>query len=93
MSLARVVTFEGVGADRIAEMREGMQGDPPEGLPASEIVLLYDESASKATAIVFFDDDESYAAGDKVLDAMPTGDTTGRRTSVTKYEVAVRRST
>ena len=90
--LARVVTFEGVGADRIAEMRSRMEGAPPQGLPASELILLYDAAESKATAIVFFASEEDYAAGDAVLSAMPTGDTPGRRTSVAKYEVAVRRA-
>jgi hypothetical protein len=92
MTLARVVTFEDVGADRIAEMRTRMEGDRPEGLPATEIMLLYDEAESKATAIVFFDNEEDYAAGDRVLSAMPTGDTPGRRTSVQKLELVVRRT-
>ena len=33
MAFARVVTFEGVGKDRIEEMRKDMDGDPPEGCP------------------------------------------------------------
>jgi len=32
MALARVVTFEGVSSDRMAEMQKEMEsGDPPEG--------------------------------------------------------------
>lgn len=92
MTLARVVTFDGVGEDRIAQMREAMSGDRPEGLPASEIMLLYDAGASQATAVVFFESEEDYAAGDAVLSAMPTSETPGRRTSVTKYDVVVRRT-
>ena len=38
MAFARVVTFEGVGQDRIEEMRKSMEGEePPEGLPAKEM--------------------------------------------------------
>jgi hypothetical protein len=91
MALARVVTFEGVGKDRIEEMRREMQdGDPPEGLPAKEIIVLHDAEAEKSLAIVFFDTEDDYRQGDEVLNAMPTEDTPGRRTSVAKYEVPIR---
>ena len=33
MAFARVVTFEGVGKERIEEMRGEMEGDPPRGCP------------------------------------------------------------
>ena len=33
MAFARVVTFDGVGKDRIEEMRKDMDGDPPRGCP------------------------------------------------------------
>ena len=39
---------------------------------------------------VFFDSEDDYRRGDEILDAMPAGDTPGRRASVTKYDVAVR---
>ena len=39
-----------------------------------------------------FDNDEDYKRGDEALSAMPAGDTPGKRTSVTKYDVAVRMS-
>ncbi len=91
MAIARVVTFEGVGRERIDELRQRMnEGDRPEGLNASEMMVLHDADAQKSIAIVFFDNEEDYAAGDAVLDAMPTGDTPGTRTSVSKYDVAIR---
>ena len=40
--------------------------------------------------ILFFDTEDDYAQGDQALNAMPTGDTPGQRTSVTKCDVAVR---
>ena len=42
--------------------------------------------------IVFFETEEDYRRGDEALNAMSMGDTPGRRTSVTKYEVAARMS-
>lgn len=93
MALARVVSFEGVGKDRTEEMKREMQeGDPPEGMPATEFILLHDPAEDRSLAIVFFENDDDYRRGHEVLDAMPAGDTPGRRTSVTKYDVVVRRS-
>jgi hypothetical protein len=92
MAFARVVTFEGVGKDRIEEMRGEMQGDQPEGLPAKEIIVLHDPDAEKSVVIVFFDNEDDYRQGDEVLNAMPAGDTPGNRTSVEKYEVPIRRT-
>jgi hypothetical protein len=91
VALARVVSFEGVTKERIEEMkREMAEGERPEGLPASELIVLHDPEAEKSLAIVFFETEDDYKQGDEALNAMPTGDTPGRRTSVTKYEVAHR---
>jgi len=91
MALARVVSFEGVGKDRMEEMsREMTEGQPPEGFPPAEVVVLHDSDAEKAVAIVFFENEDDYRRGDEILGAMPAGDTPGRRTSVTKYDVAIR---
>ena len=93
MALARVVTFDGVSKDRAAEMQRQIgEGERPEGLPASEIIVLHDPEAEKALVLVFFDNEDDYRQGDEALSAMPAGDTPGRRASVTKYEVNVRRS-
>jgi len=91
MALARVVTFEGVDKDRIEEMkREMSEGDPPEGLPAKEMLVLHDPEASRSLVVIFFDNDEDYRKGDEFLSAMPAGDTPGKRTSVSRYDVALR---
>ena len=72
-------------------MRQEMEGgERPDDVPATEIVVLHDADASKSLAIVFFDNEEDYAKGDAALNAMPAGDTPGQRTSVTKYDVAIR---
>jgi hypothetical protein len=91
MALARVVSFDGVGKDRIEEVKREMQeGGRPAEVPATEIVVLHDADAEKSLVILFFDTEDDYRRGDEVLSAMPASDTPGRRTSVTKYEVAVR---
>jgi hypothetical protein len=51
---------------------------------------LHDAEAERSLVVVFFDSEEDYKTGDEALNAMPTGDTPGRRTSVTKYDVAIR---
>ena len=94
MALARVVTFDGVDKDRMEEMKREMQGqERPEGVPATEIVVLYDEDAEQSMVILFFDSEEDYNRGDEALSAMPAGDTPGQRTGVAKYEVAMRMAT
>ncbi|HEY4237044.1 MAG TPA: hypothetical protein VGM45_06895 [Gaiellaceae bacterium] len=91
MALARVVTFEGIDADRMAALKSEIEdGERPEGLPATEMMILHDPEAQSAMAIVFFDNEDDYRTGDEFLSAMPTSDTPGRRTSVTKHQVAVR---
>jgi hypothetical protein len=91
MTLARVVTFEGVDDARIAELKQNIEsGDRPENLPATEMLILHDPEGQQALAILFFDNEEDYRKGHETLDAMPSEDTPGRRGSVTKYDVAVR---
>jgi hypothetical protein len=91
MPLARVVTFDGVNSDRMAEMQREMQdNEPPVDVPAKEIVVLHDPEGDKALVMLFFDTDDDYQRGDATLDAMPAGDTPGKRTSVAKYQVAFR---
>lgn len=93
MSFARVVSFEGVTGERVAQLeREINEGEPPEGMPATEVLVLHDPDAETSLAIVFFETEDDYATGDAILSAMPAGETPGRRTAVAKYEVAIRRS-
>jgi len=93
MAIARVVSFEGVGRERVEQLRtEIRQGEPPPGVPTTEILMLHDADGERAVVILFFDTDDDYARGDATLDAMPAGETPGRRTSVARYEVALRRT-
>jgi hypothetical protein len=91
MALARVVGFDGVDSQRIAQMKSEIEdGEKPEELPATEMMILHDPDSDQALAIVFFDSEADYQAGDAFLSSMPTSDTPGTRSSVTKYDVAVR---
>ena len=91
MSLARVVSFDGVSSDRMAEMQKEMEGsERPENVPAKEIIVLHDPESDKSLVVVFFDSEDDYRQGDEALSAMPATDTPGQRTSVTKYNVAFR---
>ena len=91
MALARVVTFEGVGKDRMEEMNREMEdGSAPEGFPSAELVVLHDPDAEESLVVILFENEDDYRRGDEILNAMPAGDTPGRRTSVKKYNVATR---
>jgi hypothetical protein len=91
MPIARVVTFDGVSSDRMAEMRREMEGNErPDNVPAKEVVVLHDPEGEKSLVILFFETESDYQRGDETLNAMPASDTPGQRTSVTKYQVAFR---
>jgi hypothetical protein len=91
MPLARVVSFDGVSSERMAQMQSEMQGsERPEDVPATEIIVLHDPESEKSLVVVFFETEDDYKRGDEALSAMPAGDTPGERTSVAKYQVAFR---
>ncbi len=91
MAFARVVTFDGVTKERIEELRREIgEGGRPDEVPATEIMVLHDPEGEKSLAILFFETEADYRKGDAALDAMPAGDTPGSRTSVTRYDVAIR---
>jgi hypothetical protein len=91
MAFARAVTFDGVSKDRMQQMQKDMdEGQPPEGFPSAEMIALHDAEAEKSLVIVIFENEDDYKKGDEILSAMPAGDTPGQRTSVTKYDVAMR---
>lgn len=91
MAFARVVTFDGVSKERMEQMKGEMsEGDRPEDIPATEVIVLHEPEGERSLVLLFFENDDDYRRGDEALDAMPAGDTPGQRTSVTKYEVAVR---
>jgi hypothetical protein len=89
--IARVVTFEGVDTERMNQMKQEMEGgQPPEGLEPKELLVLHDPEGEKSVVVVFFEDEDAYRRGDEVLSNMDTSDTPGTRTSVGRYDVAMR---
>ena len=65
MTVARVVTFDGVSSERMEQMRAEMADqERPDDVPATEIVVLHDPDAEKSVVMLFFDSEEDYARGD-----------------------------
>ena len=91
MAVARVVTFDGVSKQRLDQMKSEMEGgDRSDGVPATEIVVLHDPDGERSVVILFFDSEDDYVRGDEALNAMSAEETPGRRTSVARYDVAIR---
>jgi hypothetical protein len=60
-------------------------------VPAKQFLLLNDKEGGRSLAITLFETEEDYAQGDRTLNEMsPPGEGMGNRTSVEKYEVAVK---
>ena len=58
MAVARVVTFDGVSRDRLEQMKREMeQGERPQELPATEVLVLHDAEAEKSLVVVFFENE------------------------------------
>ena len=91
MPLARVVSFDGVSSERMAEMQREMEStERPDDVPAKEIIVLHDPENDQSVVILFFENEDDYKRADEFLNALPAGDTPGQRTGVTRYEVAIR---
>lgn len=91
MALARVVSFDGVSKERMEEMKREMgDGQPPEGFPRAEVLVLHDAEAEKSLVVMVLESEDDYVRADEILNAMPAAETPGRRASVTKYDVAMR---
>jgi len=93
MAIARVVSFEDVSPDGIKKLKRDIsEGPPPEGLPASEILVLHDADTRQALVVLLFENEQAYAQSDATLNAMPAAETPGRRASVQRFTVAIRRT-
>ncbi len=91
MSLVRAVTFEGVSAERVANLVNQIEsGDRPEGVTVTEMMMLHDAANARAVVLQFFENDADYARGEAVFAAMPAAETPGTRASVDRYTLAVR---
>lgn len=87
----RVVRFTDVDSERMRSLRERIDeaDGPPEGVPASSVQILLDESQGTAVVIQHFASREDMEEGARVLDAMDPGDTPGTRASVDACELVM----
>lgn len=91
MAVARVVTFEGVDPERVEGLRKRIEEEGrPEGIPATEIIVLHDPEERRSVSILFFANEDDYATGNETLNAVPADTTPGSRSSVGKYRVVMR---
>ena len=80
MTIARVVTFEDVDADRMTGLQHRMEeGDQPEGMPPVDVVVPHDTESGRALVLQLFVDDDNHRRGEEVFAALPAGDTPGTR--------------
>lgn len=95
---ARVVTWEGANPDTLdatVEQIGAMSAEgPPEGVPATSMLLLTDRERGKSVIVMLFASEEDRRKGDETLNAMapPIQDGMGKRTSVEMFDVAVQMS-
>jgi hypothetical protein len=91
---ARVATFEGADAGNVREVGRQIdaQDGPPEGLPSVGLLILHNADG-KVQAISLFETEQDLERGDAHLSAMepPVPGGLGRRVSVERFEVAVKR--
>jgi len=93
---ARVVTWEGADPAVLdattASIRERLESDggPPEGVPATGMLMLTDRERGKTLVIALFATEADRRTGDATLNAMspPIQDGMGRRVSVEMLDVA-----
>ena len=85
----RVVRFTGVTADRMDQLRARVEesGGPPEGVPATGLQVVFDDSQGTAVVLQLFDSAEDMRTGAEVLGAMDPADTPGTRDTVDAGEV------
>ena len=91
MALARVATFEGVTAEHVDGLRKRIEENgQPEGMNATEFLVLFDPGTGKSVSIVLFDNEDDYEKGSAILDGVNRDDAPGGRTSVERFEVPIR---
>jgi hypothetical protein len=91
MAIARVVSFEDVSSDRMAELQQRMgEGEPPEGMPPVEVLVLHDANGGRALVVQLFESEDDYRRGEEIFATMPASDTPGKRAAVSRYDVAAR---
>jgi hypothetical protein len=91
---ARIARWEGADADAMRRTAEEINAratnGPPEGVPATGLMILIDPESGRSMGVTLFETEEDMRKGDETLNSMsPPDDGMGRRTAVETYEVAV----
>jgi hypothetical protein len=94
---ARVATWEGADPATLDATLAGIrerttaEGGPPDGVPATGMLMLTDREAGKTVMIALFATEEDRRTGDETLNAMspPIQGGMGRRVAVEMLDVAV----
>jgi hypothetical protein len=95
---ARVVTWEGADPATldatVEQIRAQSAAGPPEGVPATDMILLTDAARGKSVIVVLFATEEDRRKGDETMNAMspPITDGMGKRTSVEMFDVSIKMS-
>lgn len=93
---ARVATFEGGDPAQVRKMiatiDQESESGPPEGVPATGLLILHQPDQGKVLAISLFATEADLQKGDAALSAMdpPTPGGMGQRTAVEMYEVPIK---
>ncbi|HEX2707868.1 MAG TPA: hypothetical protein VHM66_07675 [Solirubrobacterales bacterium] len=76
----------------IEQIDQESKSGPPEGLPATGLLILHQPDQGKVVAISLFETEEDLKKGDATLNAMdpPEPGGMGNRASVEMYEVPVK---
>lgn len=91
MPLVRAVTFDGVSADRVAQLAQQIEGgERPQDVPVTEMIMLHDEANGRALVLQFFANEADFEQGAAIFSAMPADETPGQRASVDRYSLAAR---
>lgn len=85
----RVVRFTDVDPERIEQVLNRVRSSdgPPEGVPATGIQFLYDESQRTMVVLQQFDTAEEMEEGGRALGAIDSSETPGTRVSVDMCEL------
>jgi hypothetical protein len=93
---ARVATFEGGDPAQVRQMIEQIdqrsESGPPDGVPATGLLVLHQPDQGKVVAISLFETEEDLRKGDETLNSMdpPEPGGMGQRASVEMYEVPIK---
>lgn len=89
MAVARVVSFDGVSTERMEELVRQFQSGERD-VRGTEMIGLHNPDDQTALAVIIFETEEQYEQMAEELSATPAEETPGNRTSVAKYNVAIR---